>query len=69
MAIPRSSAAEPSLTRPRSQKLFATSHAGFGEAKGKSHCHMRNRAAAHGIDHDRAGAGKHEAESSQEFSD
>ena len=39
------------------------------EAESKRHSHVRNRATGHSIDYDRAGAGKYEAESSQEFCD
>src|SRR4029453_11123598 len=44
-------------------------HRQYNEAKSKCHSDMRNRAAGYAIDHDRAGAGKNEAESSQKFCD
>ena len=44
-------------------------HRQHDEAKSKCHSHMRHRAAGYAIDHDRAGAGKHEAERSQKFCD
>ena len=44
-------------------------HRQHDEAESKCHSHMRHRAAGYAIDHDRAGAGEHEAERSQKFCD